>query len=138
MSNTSDQPPKPLITISKRTFLAIVGVILAIVLWLVFPFLSDRGPVKYANIDEHFRYGSIGGENSDGIPYWIVKVLPTVFADKLPGEGLTSLGFIQEPDHELPIGFARSTNFLGLDVVTQNCATCHVGLLREKATDPNP
>jgi hypothetical protein len=133
-----NKPTKPFIAISKRVFLVITVVIFAIILWLVWPFLDNRRAVEYANIDEHFRYGSIGGENSDGIPYWIVKVLPTVFADKLPGEGFTSLGFIQEPDRELPISFVRSTNSLGIDVVTQNCVTCHVGTLREKATDTNP
>ena len=129
---------KPFISLSKRKFLIFIGVIAAIALWLVWPFITNNGPVYYADDEEHFRYGSIGGEDSDGFPYWVVKVLPTAFADKLPGEGFTSLGFIQEPDHEFPIGFARSTNRLGLDVVTQNCATCHVGVLRGSATEPTP
>lgn len=73
----------PIISISKRTLLVVAGVVLAIVLWLVSPFLWHRYPVQYADIDEHFRYGTIGGEDSDGIPYWIIKVLPTAFADKL-------------------------------------------------------
>ena len=150
-SNSSEQSPppaekKPFISISKRTFVVVTAVILALLLWLVSPFLFHRYPVQYTDIDEHFRYGSIGGENSDGIPYWIIKVLPTVFADKLPGEGYTSLGFIQEPDHELPISFVRSTNSfnflgieaLGIEVVTENCATCHVGTLRSSPDDSNP
>ncbi|MEM7594073.1 MAG: c-type cytochrome [Cyanobacteria bacterium P01_A01_bin.83] len=125
---------------SRRTFVIAVAVVLTLLLWLVSPFVLNRYryPVQYANIDEHFRYGSIGGEDSDGIPYWIIKVLPTVFADKLPGEGYTSLGFIQEPDHELPISFVRSTNSLGVEVITENCATCHVGTLRASAADTNP
>ncbi|HEY9888347.1 MAG TPA: hypothetical protein V6D02_08095, partial [Candidatus Obscuribacterales bacterium] len=121
---------KPWIVISKRKFFLIVAVLLALILWLVWPLITNNGPQYYADEDEHFRYGSIGGETTDGLPYWLVKVIPTAFADKLPGEGLTSFGFIQEPDHELPIGFARSTNQFGLDVVTQTCATCHVGTLR--------
>ena len=137
MSTNSQESSKPFITISKRVFLVIVTIILAIALWLVSPFIIHRYPIKYANIDEHFRYGSIGGEDSDGIPYWIVKVLPTVFADKLPGDGFTSLGFIQEPNRDLPISFVRSTNSLGIEVVTQNCATCHVGTLRDSASDRN-
>lgn len=137
MTNNSQESSKPFITISKRVFLVIVAIILAIAFWLVSPFIIHRYPIKYTDIDEHFRYGSIGGEDSDGIPYWIVKVLPTVFADKLPGEGFTSLGFIQEPDRDLPISFVRSTNSLGIEVVTQNCATCHVGTLRDNAGDRN-
>ena len=127
--------PSPLIIITKKTATIIVSILLVVVLWLVWPFITGRGPVQYANIDEHFRYGSIGGEDSDGIPYWILKVLPEVFSEELNGEGFAHFGFIQELDHELPIGFARSTNTIGLDVVTQNCATCHVGLLRKKTDD---
>ncbi|MGK7930778.1 MAG: cytochrome c [Microcystaceae cyanobacterium] len=59
-------------------------------------------------------------------------MLPTMFADKMPlgGQDYTAFGFIQEPDHELPIGFAKS-RVSGLEVVTQNCATCHVGTVRK-------
>jgi len=130
---------KPFIAISKRKFLIILGLVVAIALWLVWPLITNNGPVYYADEDEHFRYGSIGGETTDGFPYWVVKVLPTAFADKLPSEGgFTSFGFIQEPDHEFPIGFARSTNQFGLDVVTQNCATCHVSTVRDSPDDPSP
>ena len=142
MSQDFVEEPKKFISISKRTFTIVIVILLIVILWLLWPFFPNRGVAQYSNIDEHFRYGSIGGENSDGIPYWILKVLPTVFADKLPGEGLTSLGFIQEPDHELPIGFSKSKNSLllglGIDVVTQNCAVCHVGLLRGSPEEKNP
>ena len=134
----STNPPgrsQPFIAISKRVFLIITAIILAISFWLISPFLIHRYPIEYPNINEHFLYGSIGGEDSDGIPYWIIKVLPTVFADKLLGKDYTSLGFIQEPDRELPISFVRSTNSLGIEVVTENCATCHVGTLRSSPDD---
>ena len=55
---------------------------------------------------EHFKYGSVGIESEEGIPYWIWQVLPRMFADKLPG-GYASLGFIWEPGRELPIGFSK-------------------------------
>ena len=155
MSPDTTNASKSWISLSKRAVLLILGSILAIVLWLVWPLITNNGPVYYANEDQHFRYGSIGGENSDGFPYLIVKVLPRAFADKLPaerlpGEGLTAFGFIQEPEQEFPIGFSRSTRDLcsstfgfycppfALDVVTQNCATCHVGTLREKAEQLTP
>ncbi len=138
MSSNSSERSQPFITISKRAFLLTIAIVLGISLWLVSPFLLHRYPIQYTDIDEHFRYGSIGGEDSDGIPYWIIKVLPTVFADKLPGEDYSSLGFIQEPDRELPISFVRSTNSLGIEVITENCATCHVGTLRSSSNDPDP
>ena len=116
-----------------RIGLTIVAVLLAIGIYLVYPLVTGNGPAKYADIEDHFKYASIGGESTSGIPYWIWKVLPVMFPDKLPGEGYTSLGFIQEPGHDLPIGFTKST-YLGLDVVTQNCAICHVGSVRDSST----
>ena len=114
----------------NRLALLVVGVVLIAVIVLAWPLITNNGPVKYADIEDHFKYASIGGESTSGIPYWIWKVLPVMFPDKLPGEGYPSLGFIQEPRQDLPIGFAKST-YLGLDVVTQNCATCHAGSVRQ-------
>jgi len=116
----------------NRIVIFTVLAVLIVVLVLAWPLLSNQGAPKYADINNHFKYASIGGAAVNGIPYWIWKVLPVIFADRLPGEGYTSLGFIQEPGHDLPIGFAKDTNF-GLKVVTQNCATCHVGSVRETA-----
>ena len=121
----------------KRSLKQIVGkifavslvVLVALSIYLVSPLLLGNGPVKYADINEHFKYGSIGGEEANGIPYWVWKVLPVVFADKLPGEGYSSLGFIQEPEQDLPIGFSQAK--IGFNRVAQNCATCHAGTLRD-------
>ena len=106
-----------------------VAILVTILLYLVSPFLLGNGTVKYADIEDHYKYGSVGGEEANGIPYWIWKVLPVVFADKLPSEGYTSLGFIQEPGHDLPIGFSQAK--IGFNRVAQNCATCHAGTLRD-------
>ncbi|NET34205.1 MAG: cytochrome c [Cyanothece sp. SIO1E1] len=122
-----------ILTVLNRILVFGVGLVLLVTIVLAWPLITNSGPVKYADINEHFKYASIGGESSSGIPYWIWKVLPVMFSDELPGEGYTSLGFIQEPGQDLPIGFAKST-FLGLDVVTQNCATCHVGSVRNTPT----
>src|SRR5262252_7879445 len=53
-------------------------------------------PVEYADIGEHFKYGSTGGERESGFPYWIFQVLPRVCAAHLPGPGYASLGMIYE------------------------------------------
>lgn len=113
----------------RKIVVVVVAVILAVLIYLVSPLVLGNGPVKYADIEDHFKYGSIGGETVNGIPYWILRVLPVMFSDKLPGEGYTSLGFIQEPDQDLPIGFSQSK--IGFNRVAQNCATCHVGSLRD-------
>jgi Cytochrome c len=113
----------------KRIWVVIVGV-LAVVIFLISPAILNS-PVDYADIQEHFKYGSIGSEAVNGVPYWIWKVLPELFPDKLPDKGYTSLGFIQEPGKDLPVGFSQRNvliNRIGL-----NCAVCHTGTLRDTA-----
>ncbi|MBN3890503.1 MAG: c-type cytochrome [Nostoc sp. JL31] len=112
--------------IFQRIWVVIVGIV-AIAVFFLWPILSNS-PVDYANIENHFKYGSIGSEPVNGIPYWIWKVLPELFPDKLPGKGYTSLGFIKEADKDLPIGFSQRRVFI--DRVGLNCAVCHTGTLR--------
>ena len=112
-----------------KIFAILVAILATVLIYLVSPLLLGNGSVKYADIEDHYKYGSIGGEAANGIPYWVWKVLPIVFEDKLPGEGYTSLGFIQEPEHDLPIGFSQAK--IGFARVAQNCATCHAGTLRD-------
>lgn len=80
---------------------------------------------------DHFKYGSVGIESEEGLPYWIWQVLPKMFADKLPAAGgYTSLGVLWEPGRELPIGFSKKSVF-GSDRVAVNCAFCHTATYRE-------
>ena len=55
----------------------VVGVPLLIGIVLAMRFLPDR-PVTYANIEEHFKYGSTGGERNAGFPLWMWKAIPVV------------------------------------------------------------
>ncbi len=111
----------------KRIWVVILGVV-AVAIFFLWPILSNS-PVDYANVEDHYKYGSIGSEQVNGVPYWIWKVLPDVFPDKLPGKGYDSLGFIHEPGKDLPVGFSKRRVFL--DRVGLNCAVCHTGTLRE-------
>lgn len=97
-------------------------------------FLPDR-PVTYDDIEEHFKYGSTGGERASGFPFWIWQVLPQVCAKYLPGEGYASLGMIYEPGRPLPVGMSMRRN-LGLDRVFLNCAACHAGTVRDTPDSP--
>src|SRR5215467_2222519 len=127
-------------------FKALLAVVVAVPLFaglmLALRFLPDR-PVTYANIEDHFKYGSTGGERNAGFPLFIWKVLPVVFKDKLPpngGEGYEAFGMIYENDEqgrrrELPVGIMRRRN-LGLDRVFVNCAVCHTTTAREAADKP--
>ena len=82
----------------------------------------------------YFKYGSIGAENSDGIPYPIWVVLPHVFADKLPRPGgYVAFGMPWEPGAELPIGFSKKT--IGFPRVAINCSFCHVASYRTSPTE---
>lgn len=95
------------------------------------------GP-SFPDIVDHFKYGSIGAEEGSGIPYWIWRVMPDVCSEHLParpGSGYERIGFIDEQAaHGRPIGTSfRPGNG---DRVGLNCATCHVGTLRETAQAP--
>lgn len=93
---------------------------------------------SFPDIVEHFKYGSIGAEERAGIPYWIWRVLPTLFADKLPnrpGEGYERLGFLSDgAAHGRPIGTSYRDERVAL--VGLNCATCHVGTVRSAPDAP--
>jgi mono/diheme cytochrome c family protein len=97
---------------------------------------NDTPPEE--NILDHFKYGVLGTEENVGVPYWIFRVLPTVFADKLPnrpGNGWEKIGFIQEtPERGHPIGTTRASGFV--ELAGLNCATCHAGTIRENPSSP--
>ena len=93
---------------------------------------------SFPDADDHFKYGSIGTEEGVGLPYWIWKVLPTVFEDKLPkrpGVGWERIGFVlDEKRHPRPMGTSYKPGRVAR--VGLNCATCHVGTYRESPTSP--
>jgi mono/diheme cytochrome c family protein len=106
-------------------------VILVIVAALLTVYFTREAPVDYEAIEQHFKYGSIGSEPASGLPYWVWKVLPEMFAEKLPGQGgYASFGFLYEEGRDLPIGVSRR-RVQGIDRVWLNCAVCHTGTVRE-------
>jgi mono/diheme cytochrome c family protein len=122
----------------RRTFWIVVLLVAAIIaISLIRRFTTDR-PVDYQAEVDHFKYGSIGAEEGSGIPYWIWRVLPIVFEDKLPkrpGVGYERIGFLSDgAPHGRPIG----TSFRPGrgDRVGLNCATCHVGTIRDTRDSP--
>jgi mono/diheme cytochrome c family protein len=90
----------------------------------------------FATAEEQFKYGSIGIEATEGLPYWIWQVLPRVFADKLPSPGgYTAFGFIWESGRELPVGLSKADAFGGPRVAI-NCAFCHTSTYRVQPLAP--
>ena len=127
---------------------AILAVIAIPVLWTGWYHLFRVKPVSYINIDEYYKYGSIGAEEQTGIPYYVWLVLPRVFPEHLRDPdrkkqiagGYESLGILWEEaqasepgrpgrdGHETPIGFSVKT--IGFPRIAINCAVCHSGSYR--------
>lgn len=101
------------------------------VVLLIARFTADR-PVEYSSIEEHFKYGSTGGERASGFPYWVFEVMPRVCGKYLPGPGYESLGFVFEKGRDLPVGMSMRRS-LGIDRTFLNCAVCHVSTVRGAA-----
>ncbi len=124
----------------RFVFLAFVMVGALVALHYVRRFNLDA-PVLYDDPEEHFKYGSTGGERESGIPIWIWKVLPKMFPEYLPGKKYlpgreyTSMGFLYEPGRDLPVGVSQR-NTQGINRVFLNCAICHVGSVRETPQSP--
>ena len=107
--------------------LAVVVAVLAIVGWWN---LFRKVPVTFASDEAHFKYGSIGMEDTSGMPYWLWLVLPRIFPEKLPGPGgYASLGAVWEEGEEMPVGFTKTT--IGIPRVGVNCAACHTTSFRK-------
>jgi mono/diheme cytochrome c family protein len=119
-----------------------IALALAIGLWAFVSVRVDR-PEEYADIVEHFKYGSIGSEPGGSLlrtvggvlpPYWIFRALPDICPDKLPG-GYASLGLVVEPGHDRPVGVSRRRR-LGIDQAGFNCAACHASSVRDAPGAP--
>jgi hypothetical protein len=92
------------------TVILIIVLLIGGVGYLAWYNLFREVPTYYASPEEHFKYGSIGTENAEGIPYWIWVVLPRLFPEYLPGlGGYTSLGLTWEEGKETPVGISKKT-----------------------------
>lgn len=88
--------------------------------------------INYPSVEDHYKHGAIGLGSDSRIPYWIWKVLPVMFPEKLPGPGgWASLGLIYEDGQDLPVGFAK--RHIGYDAVEANCSLCHTAEFRPTA-----
>jgi hypothetical protein len=107
----------------------IIGGLIGFTAWYK---LLREEPQHFDALAEQFKYGSIGTEAEEGLPYWIWLVLPRLFPEYLTGPGgYASLGVVWEEGHETPVGFSKKT--IGFPRIGINCALCHTGTYR---TDP--
>ena len=82
--------------------------------------LFRQVPQQFANTsaEEYFKYGSIGTEEGEGLPYYVWLVLPRIFPEYLPKDsegrphtgGYAAFGFGWEQGHETPVGFSRKSS----------------------------
>jgi hypothetical protein len=119
-------------TLCRKILTLLLVAFAVLALYLYNRFATDV-PVTYDDVEEHFKYGSTGGERVSGFPYWIWRVLPDVCAEHLPGKGYESLGMLFEPGKDLPIGVSKR-HVTGMDRVFLNCSGCHVSTVRETPT----
>jgi hypothetical protein len=118
----------------------LAGFLALIVVLIVFAWFVLLRPVAQPATNDPlqaFDHGSIGAEAQQGLPYWVWRVLPTMFPEYLPGnqDGYGSIGVYWVAGEELPVGFSKKT--LGIiPRVTPNCAFCHQGSYRLHADDP--
>lgn len=111
--------------------LACVGVVALLIHY------APNRPEKYDDPLQHFFYGSYGSDRESGLPYRIVIALPRLFPEYLPSgapHDLTAFGFIQQPNHPLPIGFSMRRQIV--DRIGLNCAACHTGLVETEPGKP--
>ncbi|MGE0419628.1 MAG: hypothetical protein AB7O80_22720, partial [Acetobacteraceae bacterium] len=107
----------------------LAGFLALIVVFICFLWLVLLRPVSQPATHDPlriFNHGSIGNESEQGIPYWIWRVLPTLFPEYLPraGDGYSAIGVYWIPGDALPVGFSEKT--LGvIPRVAPNCAFCH-------------
>ena len=109
---------------------------LVVTLVVAFLYLSYRyspsRPVTYDDPVENYKYGSVGSDVENGLPLEVMKILPRMFPEYLPAGGpkdYTAFGFIQEQGRPMPIGFSTRRRYV--DLIAQNCGSCHTGSVRE-------
>src|SRR5581483_4079053 len=85
----------------RRAFIGAL-VLAALALFLYWRYVAEV-PLDHTGIEDHFKYGSIGSEYGNGIPFRIWQVLPEMFPEHLPKNGLSgyeALGFVVERDRD--------------------------------------
>ena len=122
----------------RRMRIATVIVVLAAVVVAAFAyaeFFKTAPAPAFASDEDYFLYGSMGTEETEGLPYWIWLVLPRIFPEYLPSPGgYGAVGVLGADGREMPIGFSKVR--IGVERVGVNCALCHTGSYRLRADEP--
>jgi hypothetical protein len=133
-------PPWAEVTKKRRSWVLLLLLALLIpllvVVYALARFLPDRA-TEYADAEEHFKYGSTGGERTVGFPLRIWQALPQVCREYLPAgmpapeaTPYQAFGMIYEANRALPVGVSKRRH-LGIDRVFMNCGACHTSTVRD-------
>ena len=122
---------------SVRIGIVVLVLLAAIVGYILWDNLLRASPdTYYASVEDHYMHGAIGLSSANRVPYWVWKVLPDMFPEKLPGpNGWASLGLIVPDGADLPVGFAKRK--IGYESVEANCSLCHTAQFR-RTPDSRP
>jgi hypothetical protein len=106
-------PSGHVVALLKRALIVVALLAAGVVLVAWFKLFREE-PQDFDDAAEQFKYGSIGNEEDEGLPYWVWLVLPRLFPEYLPRGasgnapgGYASLGLIWEPGQETPVGFSK-------------------------------
>jgi hypothetical protein len=99
-------PPTPVERVLARNrwirYLVILLLILSALYYLIF---VNQYVVAHRDNLEHFKYGSIGSEPTNGLPILVFKALAVMYRDELGPTGYRRFGMLYETEQsELPIG----------------------------------
>ncbi|SEL83873.1 c-type cytochrome [Halomonas daqiaonensis] len=129
MAHKDHTHPKSRRWLAWLALLLILGAAVAAIGWYK---LFREEPQQFESVEEYYRYGSIGTEPEEGLPYWVWRVLPTLFPQHLPGDGeddsYAALGVAWEEGQPSPVGFSLKT--IGFPRIGINCAACHTATYR--------
>jgi hypothetical protein len=108
----------------------LIGIAAIVVGLSVLARFSGESTPRYADIREHYKYGSIGSEPESGLPVYLWKALPGLFPEVFGTGRFEVFGFLYEDGRDLPIGVSRRT-VRGIELGWLNCAVCHTGTVRQ-------
>ncbi len=101
--------------------------VLGMLLYAAIRFLPNRA-VRYDAIQEHFKYGSTGGEVNLGFPYWIWQAAPLLCPDYLPADRLA-------PDYRARVAAHAARDGAAERLALSREGYKSLGLIYEKGLD---
>lgn len=124
---------------SKWATVGVVALVLVVGIgWIAYDnFFRFEAP-RYESIEALMKYGSVGQEDSAGLPYRVWRVMPAVCSEQMPAgfdpqRPYSAFGFVYEDGHEVPIGVTKKR--IGFERMSLSCAACHNSHYREHPQD---